>query len=197
MKGATSLPDRRQVKSHIDFRNSCAKISFVYSDLQKGDLFMKQKVLSLLVDNNSGVLSRVSGMFSRRGYNIDSLTVGETENPKLSRMTIAVTGDDRIISQIRSQLEKLEDVIEVTLLEEGLSVSRQLVLVKVECDSVERQQVIAIANVFRANIVDVSPESVIIEITGSTNKVDACINLLSGFRIKQLVRTGLTGLVRG
>ena len=158
---------------------------------------MKTKVLSLLVDNTSGVLSRVSGMFSRRGYNIDSLSVGVTENPKYSRMTVAVSGDDRILSQIKKQLNKLEDVVDIIELEDGSSVRRELVLVKVKADMAERQQIIAVANVFRASIVDVSPESLMIELTGNTNKIEAFINLLNGFTIQEFVRTGLTGLVRG
>ncbi|MBQ6230116.1 MAG: acetolactate synthase small subunit [Eubacterium sp.] len=158
---------------------------------------MKTKVLSLLVDNTSGVLSRVSGMFSRRGYNIDSLSVGVTENPKYSRMTVAVSGDDRILSQIKKQLNKLEDVVDIIELEDGSSVRRELVLVKVKADMEERQQIIAVANVFRASIVDVSPESLMIELTGNTNKIEAFINLLNGFTIQEFVRTGLTGLVRG
>ncbi len=157
---------------------------------------MKAKVLSLLVDNTSGVLSRVSGMFSRRGYNIDSLTVGVTENPKYSRMTVAVSGDDRILTQIKNQLNKLEDVVEVVELEDGASVCRELVLVKVKADQSERQAIIAIADVFRAKIVDVSPETIMIEITGNNTKIDAFIGLLDGFEIRELVRTGLTGLTR-
>jgi len=158
---------------------------------------MKTKVLSLLVDNTAGVLSRVSGMFSRRGYNIDSLTVGVTENPKYSRMTVAVSGDDRIIMQIKNQLNKLEDVIEVVELESDSSVCRELVLVKVKADAEERQRIIAIVDVFRAKIVDVSVDSMIIEITGNNTKVDALLRLLDGFTVEQLVRTGLTGLTRG
>ena len=150
---------------------------------------MKTKVLSLLVDNTSGVLSRVSGMFSRRGYNIDSLSVGVTENPKYSRMTVAVSGDDRILSQIKKQLNKLEDVVEITELEDGASVCRELVLVKVKADIAERQQIISVANVFRASIVDVSPDSLMIELTGNSSKIE--------FTIQEFVRTGLTGLVRG
>ena len=149
---------------------------------------MKKKVLSLLVDNTSGVLSRVSGMFSRRGYNIDSLSVGVTQDPKYSRMTVAVRGDDKILSQIKSQLNKLEDVVEVIELKDGESVVRELVLVKVKVDIKERQEIISMANVFRANIVDVSPDSL---------KIQAFINLLEGFHIEELVRTGLTGLTRG
>ena len=158
---------------------------------------MKTKVLSLLVDNTSGVLSRVSGMFSRRGYNIDSLSVGVTENPKYSRMTVAVSGDDRILSQIKKQLNKLEDVVDIIELEDVSSVRRELVLVKVKADMAERQEIIAVANVFRASIVDVSPDSLMIELTGNTNKIEAFINLLNGFTIQEFVRTGLTGLVRG
>ena len=158
---------------------------------------MKTKVLSLLVDNTSGVLSRVSGMFSRRGYNIDSLSVGVTENPKYSRMTVAVSGDDRILSQIKKQLNKLEDVVEITELEDGASVCRELVLVKVKADIAERQQIISVANVFRASIVDVSPDSLMIELTGNSSKIEAFINLLNGFTIQEFVRTDLTGLVRG
>ena len=142
---------------------------------------MKTKVLSLLVDNTSGVLSRVSGMFSRRGYNIDSLTVGVTQDPKYSRMTVVVSGDDKILSQIKSQLNKLEDVVDVVELKDGESVCRELVLVKVKANIEERQQIIAVANVYRANIVDVSPDSLMVEITGNVNKIQAFINLLDGF----------------
>ncbi|MBO4591283.1 MAG: acetolactate synthase small subunit, partial [Eubacterium sp.] len=158
---------------------------------------MKTKVLSLLVDNTSGVLSRVSGMFSRRGYNIDSLTVGVTQDPKYSRMTVVVSGDDKILSQIKSQLNKLEDVVDIVELKDGESVCRELVLVKVKANIEERQQIISVANVYRANIVDVSPDSLMIEITGNVNKIQAFINLLDGFDIEQIVRTGITGLTRG
>ena len=158
---------------------------------------MKKMVLSLLVDNTSGVLSRVSAMFSRRGYNIDSLTVGVTENPKYSRMTVAVLGDDRILSQIKKQLLKLEDVISITELKDGESVCRELVLVKVKASLEERQQIISMVDVFRAKVVDVSCDSLMIELTGNVNKIDAFIALLDGFHIEEMVRTGLTGLTRG
>ena len=157
---------------------------------------MNTTVLSLLVDNTSGVLSRVSGMFSRRGYNIDSLSVGVTENPKYSRMTVAVSGDDRILSQIKNQLNKLEDMVEVVELEDGASVCRELVLIKVKADQNQRQAIIAITDVFRAKIVDVSPETLMVEITGNHTKIDAFIELLNGFEIQEIVRTGLTGLTR-
>ncbi|MDD6327742.1 MAG: acetolactate synthase small subunit [Eubacteriales bacterium] len=158
---------------------------------------MKKMVLSLLVDNTSGVLSRVAGLFSRRGYNIDSLTVGVTENPQYSRMTVAVRGDDRILSQIKKQLLKLEDVFSITELKDGESVCRELLLVKIKASLEERQQIISMADVFRANVVDVAKESLMIEITGNVNKIGAFIDLLDGFEIEEMVRTGLTGLIRG
>ena len=158
---------------------------------------MDNIVLSLLVDNTSGVLSRVSGLFSRRGYNIDSVTVGVTENPAYSRMTVAVSGDNASLSQIKKQLNKLEDVVEIVELEPGKSVCRELVLVKVRSDKDTRQDIMSIPNIFRANIVDVSKGSMIIELTGATSKCEAFLGLLDGFEIIELVRTGLTGLVRG
>ncbi len=158
---------------------------------------MRRMVLSILVDNTSGVLSRVSGLFSRRGYNIDSLTVGETENPAYSRMTVAVTGDDQILDQIRKQVAKLEDVREIKELAAGESVCRELILVKVLAGQNERQAIIAVADIFRAKIVDVSMDSMMVELTGNQAKLDAFIKLLDGFEIKELVRTGITGLTRG
>ena len=158
---------------------------------------MRRMVLSILVDNTSGVLSRVSGLFSRRGYNIDSVSVAETENPLFSRMTVAVTGEEHILEQIEKQLLKLEDVREITQLTDGASVCRELVLVMVQADVKLRQEVISIANIFRANIVDVAPESLMIELTGNQAKVDAFIRMLDGFKILKLVRTGVTGLIRG
>ena len=158
---------------------------------------MRHAVFSILVENSAGVLSRVAGLFSRRGYNIDSLTVGETTDPKVSRMTVTVTGDDDVLEQIEKQLSKLIDVKEVVELPAEASVCRELVLVKVECDTTRRQELIAISDIFRANIVDVSPESVIIELTGAQSKLNAFIELLNGFKITELARTGITGLARG
>ena len=158
---------------------------------------MRHAVFSILVENSAGVLSRVAGLFSRRGYNIDSLTVGETTDPKLSRMTVTVTGDDDVLEQIEKQLSKLIDVKEVVELPAEASVCRELVLVKVECDTTRRQEIIAISDIFRANIVDVSTESVIIELTGAQSKLNAFIELLNGFKITELARTGITGLARG
>lgn len=158
---------------------------------------MRTMTLSILVDNTAGVLSRVSGLFSRRGYNIDSLTVGETQNPMFSRMTVAVTGDDLILEQIGKQLAKLEDVREITELKDGESVCRELILLKVMASPKERQSIIAVADIFRAKIVDVAMESMMVELTGNQAKLDAFIKLLDGFEIKELVRTGITGLCRG
>ena len=158
---------------------------------------MRHAVFSILVENSAGVLSRVAGLFSRRGYNIDSLTVGETTDPKVSRMTVTVTGDDDVLEQIEKQLSKLIDVKEVVELPAEASLCRELVLVKVECDTTRRQEIIAISDIFRANIVDVSTESVIIELTGAQSKLNAFIELLNGFKITELARTGITGLARG
>ena len=158
---------------------------------------MRHAVFSILVENSAGVLRRVAGLFSRRGYNIDSLTVGETTDPKVSRMTVTVTGDDDVLEQIEKQLSKLIDVKEVVELPAEASVCRELVLVKVECDTTRRQEIIAISDIFRANIVDVSTESVIIELTGAQSKLNAFIELLNGFKITELARTGITGLARG
>ena len=158
---------------------------------------MKRMVLSILVDNTAGVLSRVSGLFSRRGYNIDSLTVGETQDPAISRMTVMVHGDDQILEQIRKQLQKLEDVIEIKELESGESVTRELILVKVSANGKDRQAIISTADIFRAKIVDVALDSLMIELTGNQSKIDAFIKLLEPFTIMELVRTGITGLTIG
>ena len=158
---------------------------------------MRQAVFSILVDNSSGVLSRVAGLFSRRGYNIDSLTVGETTDVKISRMTVTVTGEDDVLEQIQKQLSKLVDVRSIVELPHDAAVARELGLIKVECDNEQRQDLISISDIYRAKIVDVSPGSLIIELTGAKNKVNAFIELLNGFKITELARTGITGLARG
>ncbi len=158
---------------------------------------MKKKVLSILADNTSGVLSRVSGLFSRRGYNIDSLTVGETEDPRFSRMTVVARGDDQILEQIENQLAKLEDVREVRELKDGASVCRELVLITVGVEPKQRPELVSVVDIFRANIVDVETDSVMIEMTGNQEKINAFIRLLDGYEIKEMVRTGITGLSRG
>lgn len=158
---------------------------------------MRQAVFSILVENSAGVLSRVSGLFSRRGYNIDSLTVGVTHDSRYSRMTVAVTGDDDVLEQIQKQLSKLIDVVEIAELPSAASVCRELILIKVMATVEKRQEIISIADVFRANIVDVSTDSIIIELTGNQSKLNAFVALLDGFKITELARTGLTGLARG
>ena len=158
---------------------------------------MSKVVLSILVNNTSGVLSRVAGLFSRRGYNIDSLTVGETENPAFSRMTVSVTGDDIVLEQIEKQVNKLEDVKSVKQLTGEASVCRELILVKVEADKDARPAINAIVDIFRAKIVDVADNSMMIELTGNHAKLDAFIKEIEGYEIKELVRTGISGLARG
>jgi acetolactate synthase-1/3 small subunit len=158
---------------------------------------MQKRILSLLVDNNAGVLSRVSGLFSRRGYNIDSLTVGVTADPRFSRMTIVCNGDEQILEQITKQLAKLIDVRNIKVLDPDNSVKRELVLLKISARPDQRQGIISIADIFRAKIVDVSKESLIIEMTGSKSKLKAFIELLDEYEILELARTGLTGLSRG
>ncbi|RBP68949.1 acetolactate synthase small subunit [Alkalibaculum bacchi] len=158
---------------------------------------MKKYVLSLLVENNSGVLSRIAGLFARRCYNIDSLTVGKTENQEISRMTITVIGDEQILEQIKKQLNKLIEVIKIVELTPGDSVSRELVFVKVKADNTTRSNIIQISNIFRAQIVDVARNSLILQITGDEEKVKAFIDMLEPFGILEFIRSGATGLQRG
>jgi len=157
----------------------------------------QRKVLSLIVNNNAGVLSRAAGLFSRRGYNIDSLTVGTTADPRYSRMTVVVKGDEQILDQIEKQLRKLVDVIDIKELVDGDSVCRELIMLKVRANDRDRQAVISVADIFRAKIVDVANDSLIIELTGNQIKLDAFVNLLKGYEILELARTGITGLSRG
>ncbi len=158
---------------------------------------MKRYVISVLVENHSGVLSRVSGLFSRRGYNIDSLTVGVTDRPEFSRMTIVVRGDEYILEQIEKQLAKLVEVVSIQHCDPSSTVVRELALIKVCAEGASRGGVIEAANIFRARIVDVSIDSLVIEATGSEEKIAGLIRLLEPFGIKELVRTGLTAMERG
>ena len=158
---------------------------------------MQSKVFQLLVDNTSGVLSRISGLFSRRGYNIESITAGVTADPKYSRITIVTSGDDEILEQIEKQLAKLVDVKDIKELKPDESVYRELCLIKIKADAAQRQNVISVVNVFRANVVDVSADSLIVEITGNQSKIEAFINLLEGYEILEIARTGLAVLSRG
>lgn len=152
--------------------------------------------ISVLVENHFGVLARVAGLFSARGFNIDSLAVGETHDPTVSRMTIVVHGDDRIVEQIIKQLNKLIDVIKVEDLSPEEMIDRELVLVKVKADAKNRNEIIQIVNTFRAKIADVNPESLAIEVTGGESKIDAMLELLAPFHIMETVRTGLVALAR-
>lgn len=154
-------------------------------------------VLSLLVDNTAGVLARVAGLFSRRGYNIESLTVGVTADPRYSRMTVVSLGDHEVLVQIENQLRKLEDVRDIKELPAGRSVYRELIMVKVRADASQRQAVNAIADIFRATVVDVGKDSLTVMLTGDQSKLDALVNLLEDYEILELARTGLTGLERG
>ena len=156
-----------------------------------------QRVFSSLVDNNPGVLSRVSGLFSRRGYSIDSITAGVTADPRFTRITIVASGDELILSQIEKQVRKLEDVIEIKVLHPEDSVYRELIMVKVRANKTERTEIISVADIFRAKIVDVEKDSLMVELTGNGSKVDAFLELLEGYEILELARTGITGLQRG
>ena len=158
---------------------------------------MRKQVFSLLVDNNPGVLSRIAGLFSRRGYSIDSITAGVTTDTRYTRITVVASGDELILSQIEKQVGKLEDVVDIRVLKHDAADYRELVLVKVKADAVKRPEVIAVADIFRAKIIDVEQESMIIELTGSQSKVGAFLNLLQGYEILELARTGITGLSRG
>jgi acetolactate synthase-1/3 small subunit len=153
--------------------------------------------LSVLVENKPGVLARVSGLFSSRGYNIESLTVGETEDKSVSRMTIVVSGDDAVVEQINKQLLKLVDVIRVIDLTGQSFVDRELCLVKVQAVSAARDEIFQIVNIFRAKIVDVTAKTLTVEITGVLEKNDAIIDLLRPFGIVELVRTGAVAMSRG
>ncbi|MCL2050206.1 MAG: acetolactate synthase small subunit [Lachnospiraceae bacterium] len=156
-----------------------------------------KKVFQLLVDNNAGVLSRISGLFARRGYSIESITAGITADPSYTRITIVASGDEQILDQIEKQVAKLVDVREIKELTPQRSVYRELALIKVRALVDNRQGVITLVDIFRANIIDVAPESIIIEMTGDQDKIDAFINLLEGYEILELARTGIAGLARG
>ena len=158
---------------------------------------MQKKVFQLLVDNTSGVLSRISGLFSRGGYNIESITAGVTADARYTRITIVASGDDEILDQIEKQVAKLVDVRDIKVLAPEDSVYWQLVLIKIKAAAKERQAVISVADIFRAKIIDVAPESLIVELTGTQSKIEAFISLLEGYEILELARTGITGLGRG
>src|SRR5512136_2282638 len=153
--------------------------------------------IAVIVENKSGVLTRIAGLFSRRSFNIDSLSVGGTDNPDYSRMTISVRGDRDVLEQVIKQLSKLINVIRVSELDPSESVERELALIKVSADKQNRSEIMQIVNIFRAKIIDVSHRSMIIEVTGDEEKIDAITQMLRQFGIKELVRTGRISMVRG
>ena len=154
-------------------------------------------IISLMMDNESGALSRVSGLFSARGYNIESLTVAPTEDPTLSRMTIVTSGSDPVIQQIIKQLNKLSDVVRVLDLNDGKHIERELMLVKVKATNKYRDEMKRISDIFRARIIDVSDNTFTIELTGSASKLDAYLDSLDSDSIIETVRTGASGIGRG
>ncbi len=158
---------------------------------------MMQHTLSILVENRAGVLARIAGLFSQRGFNIESLAVGTTQNPEISRITIVVLGDDYLVDQITKQLHKLPDVLMVKHLADSAFFSRQLVFIKVRTDSSNRSGVMEIVEIFRAHIVDISPTTATIEISGAEVKVQAIMDLLKDYEILEVVRTGQIAVERG
>ena len=158
---------------------------------------MDKHIFSVTVENNSGVLNRIAGMFSRRGFNIDSLSVGETEDPRYSRMTICSKGDAAVMEQLKKQLQKLEEVISVLELTDQDSVAREYLLIKYGCNEERRGKVIDLTGIFRASVVDVNEDSLIAELTGTPDKIDAFIRLSIPLGVVEIVRTGMTAMKRG
>ena len=158
---------------------------------------MKRQVLSILVENTAGVTSRISGLFSRRRYNIDSFSSGVTADPRFTRITIVTSGDELVLEQIEKQLAKLEDVLDIKKLEPDNSVTRELIMVKIRAKDTDRQAILNVTEIFHGKVVDVTHESMIIELTGKQAKLDSFLDLLQGYEILELARTGLTGLTRG
>ena len=157
----------------------------------------RSHTLSVLVEDKPGVLARVASLFSRRGFNIESLAVGPTETDGLSRMTIVVNVEDFPLEQVTKQLNKLINVIKIVEQDPGGSVSRELTLIKVRADATNRGQIVEIASLFRAHVVDVAPESVILEATGTPDKLDALLRMLDGYGIREIVQSGMVALGRG
>jgi len=153
--------------------------------------------ISVLVGNKPGVLARVAGLFARRGFNIESLAVGTTEDESVSRMTIVASGDDNVLEQITKQLYKLIDVIKVFDIPKDVAVERELMLIKVSCNEKTRPEIIEIVDIFRGRIVDVSEGAVTVEMSGEESKIEGIVKLLKKFGIKELIRTGKIALQRG
>jgi len=154
----------------------------------------KQYTLSMLVRNHAGVLSHVAGLFTRRGYNIESISAGVTENPEITRMTIVVTGDQKIVEQVVKQCQKLVDVIKVTSLQYNESVVRELAIIVIKASQETRSHIIEIADVFDARIVDMAESAIMLEVTGNTRSINSMITLLSPFGIEEIARTGVVAL---
>jgi len=157
---------------------------------------MKKYILSVIVQNNAGVLARVASLFGRRGFNIDSLTVSETYNPGTSNITLTVTGDENILEQIIKQVNKLEEVISIHQLSENSALSRELLLIKMEINSETRTSLREISDIYQAKIVDLAPKSMMIELTGTTQKIDAFMGIMKDYNILEMCRTGVTALER-
>ncbi|ALG13131.1 acetolactate synthase small subunit [Kibdelosporangium phytohabitans] len=158
---------------------------------------MSTHTLSVLVENKPGVLARVAGLFSRRGFNIESLAVGPTEHPDVSRMTIVVAVDELPLEQVTKQLNKLVNVIKIVELEPGSAVQRELLLVKVRADATVRSQVLETVQLFRAKVVDVSPEALTIEATGTADKIEALRRMLEPYGVREMVQSGMVAIGRG
>jgi acetolactate synthase I/III small subunit len=158
---------------------------------------MSTHTLSVLVENKPGVLARVAGLFSRRGFNIDSLAVGETEHKEVSRMTIVVNVEDSPLEQVTKQLNKLVNVLKIVELDPAESVQRELLLVKVRSDRERRAQILETVNLFRARVVDVAPDTLTIEATGTADKIDALLRDLEPYGIKEMVQSGMVAVGRG
>ena len=163
----------------------------------EGMAVMEKRILSILVDNTSGVLTRIAGLFARRGYNIDSITAGVTADPRFTRITIVTSGDELVLEQIKNQVQKQVDVRDIKILDADTSVIRELALLKRRVSEAERDKVLAVANIFRAKIVDVGLNSIIIELTGSQSKLEAFFELTKEYETLELARTGITALSRG
>ncbi len=157
---------------------------------------MAKQIVNATVENHAGILSKISGLFARRGFNIDSLAVGVTQNPDISAMTIVVNGDSHTVDQVSKQLSKLVGVIEVRILDEDMAVSRELSLVKVTCNAKNRAEVAQIVNIFRASIIDISENALIIELTGTPKKIDAFERMCAPYGIEDLYRTGMISMTR-
>ena len=199
--------EERQRKERTTKRNADAclgnlgQVDFLktrcYHNVRITEEMEMRVVFSLLMDNTPGVLSRIAGLFTRRGYNIESITAGVTADPRYTRMTVVSNGDDDVLEQIEKQIRKLEDVKDIKRLPEDKSVYRELMMVKIRANADQRESVHAVVQIFRASIVDVAKSSLTIMLTGDQKKLDALLALLEEYEILELARTGITGLARG